>query len=93
MEESTKNNIGSGITALLTIVLFGFGLVRGIDAWLTIEQIQATGPVGQAVFREEAQSAKAGLLTAGGAVLGGIFTLGLAVSFEIKAELWRMRED
>lgn len=92
MDESTQNTVAAGFTGLLGIALMGFGVFRGVDAWLAIEQIQAAGPVGQVVFREEVRTARTGLLMAGGALTSGLFCFILAVTFDVKAELHRLRE-
>jgi len=50
-------HIGAVITAIVGGLFLGAGVVGAVDAWATMQQIEAQGLIGQAVYESEYESA------------------------------------
>lgn len=75
-------HVGAILASLVGGFFLGLGVYGSIDAWATMQQIEAHGVIGQAVYQERYENAVSDLqLYALLAVLGFILTIGGSIEY------------
>lgn len=52
-----QTHLGAVVLSVIGGVLAGFGVVLSVDAWTTMQQIEAQGMIGQAIYEQQYESA------------------------------------